>query len=167
MSSRIWKGLISLWICFHLLTILVTPNRETYLGFKLSKALEPYANSLELAANWNFFAPQPGPPMRFEYEGVGTDGKQLAHEYWPPAGAPWRTVALSHFAMKAETGAERVVGNYFCRGVPGARSVRIWKNLYAVPDLLEVQAGRAKIGYDQLVTRTFVADWNCASGAQP
>ena len=70
MSSRIWKGLISLWICFHLLTIFVTPNRETYLGFKLSKVLEPYANSLELAANWNFFAPQPGPPMRFEYEGV-------------------------------------------------------------------------------------------------
>jgi hypothetical protein len=153
--------LLSAWAVFHLLAMLITPNRNTYLGQLFSGLMEPYANFLELSSNWNFFAPQPGPPLRLEFEAVGADGEQQHHGFWPELSSPWRQTTLSHFVMKDMNGGERLVGRFLCHQNPSAQSVRVWRNIYTIPSLDEVVAGKRSIDDSSRVTRQFIGDFVC------
>ena len=153
--------LLSVWAVFHVSAVLITPNRESYLGSRVSALMEPYANFLELSASWNFFAPQPGPPIRLEYEAVGGDGGQLEHGFWPALDSPWRQSALSHFVMKDQAGGDRLIGNFLCHRISGSRSVKIWRNTYGIPSLDEVASRKKAIGDDSRVVRQFIGEWSC------
>ena len=166
LSSKLWKFGISAWLSVHLVAILITPNRATYLGEKLRPILEPYAHFFELATPWGFFAPDPGPPMRLEYESVSSSGETLGHDYWPPAEVPWRSVALTHFVIKHEKMPVGDVARFLCSKSRSAQNIRIWKVVYGMPDLLEVQAGRAKLGFDQVLKRTFMGEVSCAASGE-
>ena len=155
------KALLSVWAVFHVLAVLITPNRNTYLGALVSGVIEPYANFLELSANWNFFAPQPGPPIRLEYEALDAERGQIAHDFWPALDSPWRQTTLSHFVMKDPNGGDRLIGNFLCHRNPAAKSVRIWRNTYGIPTAQEVKKGSRKIGDDTQVVRQFIGEWAC------
>lgn len=157
------KIILSIWIVLHVLTVLISPNRDTYLGGRLSGWMEPYANFLELSANWNFFAPQPGPPMRLEYEALDQEGAQLAHDFWPNLSSPWRQTTLSHFVMKDSIAGERLVGSFLCSRSSGAHSVRIWRNVYKIPNREQVASGERKIGDDSQAVRQFIGTWSCGA----
>ncbi len=159
--KQIVQALLSAWIVFHLLAVVIMPNKNTYLGYLFARWLEPYANSLELASNWNFFAPEPGMPMRLEFETVDSKGDQLVHDFWPTLRSPWRKIALSHFIMKGPPGGEALFGKFLCGKNPAASSVRMWKNSYGLPDLMEVADGKKNIKDEILVERQWISEWNC------
>lgn len=161
------QALLSLWAVFHVLAVLITPNRNTYLGTKVSAVMEPYANFLELSANWNFFAPQPGPPMRLEFEAVDREGMQIAHDFWPALDSPWRQSALSHFVLKDQNGGDRLVGNFLCHRNPRSHAVRVWRNTYGIPSLEEVASGQRRIGDETRVVRQFIGEWTCSHKGPP
>lgn len=166
MRVLVIQFLLSVWAIFHVTAVVITPNRNTYLGTTLSTFLEPYANFLELSANWNFFAPQPGPPLRLEFEAVDVERRQLAHDFWPDLDSPWRQTTLSHFVMKDSQGAERLAGNFFCHRTPGASAIRLWRNTYGIPTLEDVARGRRRIGDDVQVSRQFLGEWTCSREAK-
>jgi len=166
-TTTLFQALLSFWAVFHVLAVLITPNRNTYLGAQVSSVMEPYANFLELSANWNFFAPQPGPPMRLEFEAVDREGVQIAHNFWPALSSPWRQSTLSHFVMKDQNGGDRLIGNFLCHRNPGSHSVRIWRNTYGIPTLEEVASGQRKIGDESRVVRQFIGEWTCQEPTRP
>lgn len=157
--------ILSVWIIIHALAVLITPNRNTYLGTKFSRWMEPYSNFLELSANWNFFAPQPGPPMRLEFEAISSDGNQLAHGFWPNLSSPWRQTTLSHFILKESVPGEQIVGNFLCHEHPGAHAIQVWRNIYRIPSLEEVASRQRAIGDESRVVRQFIGTWNCKKSA--
>jgi hypothetical protein len=165
-NKLVIQGLLSAWAIFHVLAVLITPNRNSYLGKALGSWMEPYANFLELSANWNFFAPQPGPPIRLEFEAVDAQGAQLVHDFWPALDSPWRQSTLSHFVMKDPNGGDRLMGNFLCHRNPGSHSIRMWRNTYGIPSLEEVATSKKKIGDDSRVVRQFMGEWRCSGRRQ-
>ena len=161
------QALLSIWAVFHVLAVLITPNRETYLGKQVASVMVPYADFLELAANWNFFAPQPGPPLRLEFETVDREGSQLLHGFWPELDSPWRQTTLSHFVMKDQNGGERLIGNFLCARNPGSHAVRVWRNTYGIPTIEEVASAQRKIGDESRVVRQFIGEWTCSKKVRP
>ncbi|MDZ4660456.1 MAG: hypothetical protein SGJ18_02435 [Pseudomonadota bacterium] len=67
MGLKVFKGIVSLWIVYHLFVILLFPNSSSLLSRKLDTFLLPYANSLNMNTPWQFFSPWPGPKMYIEY----------------------------------------------------------------------------------------------------
>lgn len=165
-SGRI---LLSLLLIFHLLCVLVAPNKDTYLGHRVAKGVEPYVNFLGLSSPWNFFAPDPGPPPLFlEWEVLDRLGKPVSHGRWPELPDPFflrerqnRRIAFARFLVMSSAHAEQVMRPYLCKSVENADSVRLWRVVYTIPNLYDVADGKRRIGDDTGATRTWVSHSFC------
>lgn len=166
------KGLLSLFLCFHLLCILAAPLKDTHFGRALGPWAEPYVNFLEIAASWNFFAPDPGPPPLFvEWEYVDAKGEPIGNGRWPEVVNPYslrerqnRRITLARFMFNSEGSPDRILSPYLCRKEPRAAGVRLWKVVHTIPGLIEVAKGKRQIGDDVGATRNWIAHAFCASG---
>ena len=62
------KGLVSLWVVYHLVVIVIMPQPLSLLYAPLKPYLMPYAYTLKFSNIWSFFAPNPDHYSYFEYD---------------------------------------------------------------------------------------------------
>jgi hypothetical protein len=163
---------LSLLIVFHLFAVLLAPNSQNYLGSRAAPLINPYISFFEIASQWGFFAPDPGPPPIFvEYELVGAEGNATGSGTWPERKDPYflrerqnRRIAVTRFAMAGPQRIERTLGPYFCRKHPEAKSVRLWTVVDEIPNLHDVAAGKRKIADGVGTQRKWVGQVLCEKG---
>jgi len=164
---------LSIVVLFQLLVVLVGPNQNTYLGQVTAPMLVPVLNALELGSSWNFFAPDPGPPpLQLEWELLGPGNRIVGTGVFPDQIDPFvirerqnRRIALARFLFYSDERYLKIWGDYLCRtSPPEIEGVRLWKTLYTIPNLFEVQSGKRAVGDDVGMTRTSVGTHFCANG---
>ena len=169
----IYAGL-SGWLVFHLFCIVLAPNSNSYLGQVSMPIVSPYINFFELASQWGFFAPDPGPPPLFiEYELVGQDGNGYLTSTFPEHDPKYalrepqnRRVAMARFLLRAPENLKKIMGAYFCRQNKDATAVRFWRVVESIPGLSDVAAGKRRIGDGAGTERSWVGQYVCAGGAR-
>lgn len=163
------KGFLSLFVLYHLMVVVVTPNKETYFGQLVAPIVEPYINFFELASSWNFFAPDPGPPpLYLEWELLGKSNAIIGTGAFPEKADPFwirerqnRRIALARFLFYSDERHLKVWGDYLCRSNAEIEGVRLWKNLHSIPNLFDVQKGVRRIGDEEGSQRTSVGTHFC------
>lgn len=163
-APLVWVG-----IAFHFLVIILIPNRESYLNQVLSPIFLPYSNFLNVNTAWQFFSPDPGPPVYLLSTVRGADAV-LAEEFMPPEKDEFfwrqkfnRRIAVMRFATKDPERARRVLVPYYCHLYPEAVSVTIDKIQVPVPSLESIRAGGALNDLSSQVT-SFYTSGECERG---
>jgi hypothetical protein len=173
MMSKRWslialKIALSVFAVFHVFSVILAPNGQTYLGLKTVKFVEPYVDLFELTNAWSFFAPEPGPPVFVEWELMGKNGESLGKDRWPQTPSPFflrerqtRRLSSSQFMVGSDTLAEKMMTPYLCSHNPHAASVKIWRVIQGAPTMLEVAEGKRTVGDEKELKRMFVAHNFC------
>jgi hypothetical protein len=168
--KRVKAGL-SVFILFHLFCILLAPNSDNYTGFRFGKLIQPYVFFLELTNNWNFFAPNPEPPIYVEYELVDPDGQGYKQGMWPEEKDPFflrdrqtRRISSADFMVNTEMHAEKMMVPYLCNLTPRPHSIRLWRVMRTVPSPQDVESGKRQIGDRVGEDRKFVSHTFCDAG---
>lgn len=163
---------LSLAVVFHLLVILLMPNAHTWLAQRALGWLEPYVHALELTPQWNFFAPDPGPPPLFvEWELEDERGERIGTGHFPERWDPFflrerqnRRVAMTRFMVQSDARTEQIMLSYLCRRHPEASGVTLWRTVYSTPSLESVAKGERRIGDEEGVQRQWVSHSFCERG---
>jgi hypothetical protein len=166
------RGALSALIAFHLFIVILMPNSNTWLGLKALAWLQPYVHALELTPQWNFFAPDPGPPPIFvEWELEDEKGEAIGKGSLPERWDPYllrerqnRRIALTRFLVLSDSRTERVMLSYLCRRHPEASAVTLWRTVYSTPSLTAVASGERKIGDEVGMQRRWVSHSFCGGG---
>jgi hypothetical protein len=144
---------VSALLGLHLVVMLFTPNKGSYVGRLLSPWMSPYTRLFEIDAQWNFFAPDPGPPpVYLEWELLGEGGEVLESESLPPKEDPYflrerfnRRLAFARFSLNAVDRWESIVLPRLCKKSPKVRAVRLWHAVGYIPGLFEIQEGKLDV----------------------
>jgi hypothetical protein len=170
-SRVVIRGLLSVFILFHLVIVLLVPVGENAISSTFQKVIEPYTHFFELTNRWAFFAPEPSPPVYIEWELVNAQGDGFKKGMFPEQKNPYafrerqnRRVAAAEFVLPVESYVEKVMVPYLCEQNPGVDSVRLWRVAYTIPPMADVASGKRKIGDDQGSQRLLVAHSFCHSG---
>ena len=83
------KAGLSLFLVFHLFCVLLVPNSDNYMGEFFLKVTQPYLFFLELTNTWNFFAPNPEPPIYIDYQLIDAQGQPYFSGRWPDIKEPY------------------------------------------------------------------------------
>ena len=124
MASKMWRQrlayvVMSIFVAWHTLAMVVAPAPESYLTKSLRGILQPYLTLFRLDDKWDFFAPNIGAGTRFRY--VIEDQAGEKHTFYPTAKVSW--LGPNFFWTRfwyygimddPETFADYAVG-YFCR----------------------------------------------------
>jgi hypothetical protein len=151
--------------------VFLAPVPESGPSQAITPYLQKYLYFFEFTPNWNFFAPDPGPPPIFaDYELMDHDGNVVKTGHWPESPNPYfftdrqsRRVAMARFVIATAENEERVMVPWLCRerGDHGedVSSVRLWKTAFKVPTLDEFKSKERKPASDDririLVSRSF------------
>lgn len=162
------KAGLSLFLVFHLFCVLLVPNSDNYVGNYFSKIMLPYLYFFELTNNWNFFSPNPEPPVYVEFELVDTQGQAFLSGQWPDARDSFfwrdrktRRVSAADFMVNQELRAEKIMVSYLCHRDPRTHSIRIWRAMDTIPTPEEVVSGKRRIGDGVGTERKFVSHTFC------
>lgn len=163
------KILLNLFVIYHLLVVVISPNISTYLGSRLSPFIAAYAGVLGLGSTWSFFAPDPGPPPLFlEWEILGEHNSVTSSGQIPEKDSPFwlverqnRRFILARILYNENGRHLIIMGNYLCRLYPQSSGVRLWKSIYTIPTIEEVKSGKRRIGDDIGMLRTSVGTHFC------
>lgn len=145
--KRIFKAILSVMIVYQLVVIFLVPNQLFYVTQKIAPIVIPYANLMGFNTVWQFFSPDPGPPVYLEYE-VFKEGELVGTFHFPPFKDPYwlrekynRRLAAFRMVGKDNGLASKVFGPMLCREHPEA--TRLEMNVLTVkfPSLDEVQSG--------------------------
>lgn len=143
------RVILHLFILFQLLVVFVTPNRDSFLGQKVTPWIDPYINFFEFASSWNFFAPDPGPPpLLIEWEQLDSSGVAVSEGHFPSDETYFfndiktRRVALTRFFVYSDQRHLEIWGAYLCRRHPEANGFRLWKSIGSIANLFDVQSGK-------------------------
>ena len=146
--------LLSLFVCFHLFVITIAPAPESRIFFYTNRFFQPYAGFFEFAATWNFFAPQPDPPVHtIRWELLDEKGDQISTDSMPHLPDDQfffrdrynKRVTMTRFASASSERIESIFGNYLCKLDSRAKSVRIWQGIYLIPKLDEIRQKKRNI----------------------
>ena len=167
MKRRDW---ISLFLLFHLFVIVIYPNRELLFSRWAAPLISPYVNFFEFSGEWNFFAPEPGPPpLYLEWDVQDEKGEELGTERFPNPQHGYffldrqnRRAAVARFMFSGEDRYIRVWGEYVCRENPRAHSVRLWRVVLDVPGMSDVAEGKKQIADYNVVERRSVGNVYCS-----
>lgn len=144
------KILLSVWIVYNLITLVVMPNAGSFLGRKFGAWLGPYANVVGLNASWNFFSPDPAHTMYIKYyvEFLNADGEEVKEPitgYFPQEKNQGvmditrrRELYVMRFMMIGANRLQALFAPWLCRQYPGATSVHIEQVIETVAPLDEV-----------------------------
>lgn len=169
-SRALWIQLgLSAWLLFHVTAIVMGPAPSNYLHGSICKVFQPYWGYLGLGSTWSFYAPDPAPPIFYEWEwedtaGVRRTGRypQFPSPYWNYDRQVLRVTALGYIFMQ-EGAAERSLIPYLCRQLPAVRSVSLWRVAYGVPSTDDFVKGTRKYEIDeQLASREWISHSVCA-----
>lgn len=161
------RALLSVFIVFHLFAVIVSPNSGSYLGYRFASAVVPYVRTLELGAEWGFFAPDPGPPpVVIEWEAVTEDGSSHRGR-WPEQQSFAlrdrlnRRITIARFMASEPGRAAKMLTPSICRHDRDALNVRFWRVTSSVPSLTDVRAKRRRIGDTADVERVALEGGRC------
>lgn len=147
------------------------------MGERLTRFARPYIMGLELTNNWNFFSPNPAPPIFIDYELLDDKANVLSDGRWPEPKDPFfwrdrqtRRITATDFMIAGEVRAEKMMVAYFCNGNHKGlkpHSVSLWRVAETVPAADEVAAGKRSLGDGKGTERKFVSRTFCemAGGA--
>jgi len=162
------KAGLSLFLVFHLFCMLLVPNSDNYAGEFFLKFTQPYLFFFELTNTWNFFAPNPEPPIYIDYQLLDAQGQSYVTGRWPDIKTPYflrerqtRLITAADFMVNNEHRAEKMMVNYFCHQIPHPGSVRLWRIMETAPSSAEVASGRRTIGDEVGEERKFVSHTFC------
>lgn len=151
------------------MVIAVAPNPDGFLGTRLIQYFKPYADFFQFGALWNFFAPDPAPPMVvIEWEliknGQAYETGQLPefprHYFFEDRFN--KRVSFSRFISMDDRKLDTVMTAWLCRTHPEAEGVRLFTLIHALPKLRDLEEGRAKLEDMHKPLRRFIAHSPCA-----
>lgn len=143
-ATLILKALLSLWIVYNIVVIIVMPNAGSYFGRVTSRFIGPYANAVGLNAGWNFFSPDPAHTMYIRYmvyfnnphasdsstESEAEKEKEPIEGYFPAEKNKMissmfrsRELYVMRFMIMDKRHLKNLFGAWLCRQYPGASSV--------------------------------------------
>jgi hypothetical protein len=130
---RAIKAGLSVFIAFHLFCVVLFPVSDSPMGARLTSWVQPYVLTFELTNNWNFFSPNPSPPIYIEYELLGEAGEPVRSGRWPEPQDPYfwrdrqtRRITATDFMIGTEIRAEKMMVAYLCStSSPRPRSLRL------------------------------------------
>ncbi|MBX9767749.1 MAG: hypothetical protein K2X47_10795 [Bdellovibrionales bacterium] len=147
-SRRLTKLLLTLFGVYHLIVIVVIPNRSNYFNIPLGPYILPYANTMSLNVSWQFFAPEPGPAVFWEAE-VKQDLVTIAKEMLPEEENKFllrtrynRRVSMMRFLYNDFSRVSALYVPYLCRMYPEATDVKVTLSQVPFPTADEVKAGK-------------------------
>ncbi|KYG63951.1 hypothetical protein AZI86_14165 [Bdellovibrio bacteriovorus] len=151
-AKLLLKVLLSLWIVYNIVVMLIMPNIGSYLGRSMSRYITPYAGAVGLSAGWDFFSPDPAHTLYIEYtvyfphpaQGEG-EPRDPVEGYFPPE----KNLPVHDPVRKRDLYATRymalspkrlrvVFGPWLCRQYPGASQVNARIIIETVPPLDKV-----------------------------
>jgi hypothetical protein len=154
--------LLSVWIAFHGIAIMLAPGPMTYLYQSARPLFLPYWQIFGLGSTWSFYAPDPAPPIFYEWEWEDAAGKrhtgsypQFPSPYWNGDRQALRITAMGYIFTNQGM-AERTFIPYVCRTQPEARGVSLWRVAYPVPSTVDFVKGERKFG---LNSQEAVREW--------
>ncbi|MFS4459907.1 hypothetical protein [Bdellovibrio sp. HCB2-146] len=149
-AALILKTLLSLWIVYHIIVIVIMPNAGGYLGRVTSRYIAPYANIFGVNVGWNFFSPDPAHTMYIRYmvyfnNDSGEDEKEPIEGYFPAQKNQRndsifnsRELYVMRFMIINPKHLKYLFGPWLCRQYPGATSVDMEHVIETVPFLDQV-----------------------------
>jgi hypothetical protein len=144
------KIILSVWIVYNVITLVVMPNAGSFLGRKFGTWLSPYANVVGLNASWNFFSPDPAHTMYIKYyvEFLNSEGENLQEPvigYFPAEKNQGvmdinrrRELYVMRFMLIGPNRLQALFAPWLCRKYKGASSVHIEEVIETVAPLDEV-----------------------------
>jgi hypothetical protein len=159
---------LSAFIVFHLTAIILGPAPLSYLHEMTKPIFRPYWGMFGLGNTWSFYAPDPAPPIFFEWEWEDQQGQRHTGRYpefpsnfWNYDRQVFRITTMGYIFMQ-EGAAERAFVPYLCRTLTEARGISLWRVAYAVPPIGEFTQGTRKYGLDAgLATRSWISHSWC------
>jgi hypothetical protein len=157
------RALLSLFIVFHLLVILVLANGSSYLGRNLQSLILPYGNVLGLNATWNFFSPDPAHTMYYKYKvyfenAEGDELSPVVEGFLPPEkshividSSKRRLLYSMRFLTIEPSRIKTLMGPWLCKSHPGATRVRIDYVMEQIP-FLDVAVARRNEPMEELIS---------------
>ncbi len=149
-GSRIktWLSLIiSLWIIYHLVVILIMPNSTSFLLRQLGSPFLSYANVLGLNTSWNFFSPDPAHVMYFQYSVTRKDQSSEEESevlYIPPeknkgpfGNTKRRLMYSMRYMVLDQRRVDALLGPWLCRRHPEAFHIHVEHKIESIPPIDE------------------------------
>jgi hypothetical protein len=146
------RRLISTFLVFHLIGVIIGPNPASYLTQSLSFIYRPYLNFLGLAHTWGFFAPEPvSPPMYIEYA-ADPKGEPPLRGRFPDEKSPFffrdrqnRRMTMSRFILAYDDNVRNMFVRYLCLRHPTMEELKLWRVVATQPSLIMVRSGEKRI----------------------
>ena len=139
------KIIISFFLCFHLLAVILSPNPTSILSEDLSFITRGYAGTLGIMTPWKFFAPNPGLNRVLEIE-LFNEGSDITGQgeviYWPPKdrspffhGNYMRRFYHSILTSMSVERSEKYFKPYLCRAYPQLEAFSLKVKYVSIPDV--------------------------------
>ena len=166
--------LVSAALVVHLLGVVTSPNRVSFLTQTLAPVFYPYLSVLGLYSTWSFFAPEPFyAPVHIDYKIERRGGMPLEGRF-PPAENPYffrdrynRRISLTRQIIGTEGNIKGMLMSWLCHQHPDLDSAQLWGVMATIPSLEQVKLGDRKIT-DPAELRTEVLGTHyCPEGSQP
>lgn len=151
---RIFVGIASVWLIFHLAAVFLMPYSDSYFTQRLQGVVEPYLGRLGLQSTWRFFAPEPMTGIQqIETQLLDAGGEVIRDFPWgvPENGwkfwdrvSRWNSVGFQMAAFPNR--AEVLLKGWACHQPERPYSYRIWLRTAAIPALADVAQGKRRIG---------------------
>ena len=165
---RVGKVFLNIWVVFHLIAVSLFPFYENTAVKMIQPILKIYMAPLGFENPWSFFAPDPGPPVRLEYEIEGKSYEILKRGVWPPNRNQYlltdqanRTGRTIEPLFTSPVAVDRMLAPYLCRTHEGAHSVRVSRVLLSTPSPAELIQGKRSLGDDEIKERESIAHVFC------
>ena len=184
MSPDLIKKILSVFLVYHLLVIVVLPNCDSILGRKLSPWLTPYANTLGLNTSWRFFSPEPSPTIYYVYDAdtAESPARAAADQFWQERGfitGRWppeqpqgmlaenirRLVYHSRFTTMNAERVEKFMGSLLCRFFPQAPTVSVRAVLQEIPSIEKSALGSESFSESARERTLETFEFSCVKGA--
>ncbi len=128
----------------------MVPNQHSYLNHQLAPILLPYTNLLGINSLWQFFAPDPGPAVYFEYEIPDPDPEvKSVTQYYPELKSTRlfkstynRYVSTIRLISKYPKLIDFTLGPELCRRHPGLVELNLGFVAVRFPSLEDVEHGK-------------------------
>ncbi|MCC7441916.1 MAG: hypothetical protein IT285_09795 [Bdellovibrionales bacterium] len=167
-------------LVFHLLVMALVPNQQLYVPQEIAVPMIAYANILGMNVAWKFFAPDPAPPIYYEFEvtlpprpGEKEPRRERMHlpalrndEFWRQNYN--RRVALKNTVLQhPKLISQVVVPRMVCTRFPEARDVAVTRIGVRFPSLKEIREGRGLNDMEDRRTYTLLSHEVCLTEGKP
>lgn len=155
--------LLSIFIIYHLIVILVYPNPISIPGRMVTKWTVDYANLFNLNTTWQFFSPDPTGHVFLRYEVLETEDpeEEPKEHLWPPARGEFKLhdfwFRLVYHSRHMIMSHERMEANllpWLCRKHPEAKQI-VLKGVVEELPTIELMQQEGKPFADAVKERTW------------